>query len=306
MDSLKQQLKQAQERINNSLSAELEAPVSPYIDGTVDHLGRVYQAIRYSVMNGGKRMRPLLVFAAADAVLSGREGAAKALDLSACAIEFIHCYSLVHDDLPAMDNDDLRRGQPTVHKAFDDATAILSGDALQAMAFEALTRADDISAEQRLQLVKQLALAAGPAGMVGGQALDIAATDQRADLQQLEQMHSLKTGALIRAAVVMGAICVGASMQQRQALDQYAQAIGLAFQVHDDILDIESDTVTLGKTAGADIALNKSTYPALLGLPQAKQKAEQLLQQALAALADFDHHADTLRQLAYYAVTRNH
>ncbi|CAH0991542.1 Farnesyl diphosphate synthase [Sinobacterium norvegicum] len=306
MSSLNQQLQHAQQRINSSLSAELEAPVSPYSEGAGDNLGRVYQAIQYSVMNGGKRMRPLLVFASADAVLAGRKQTSKSLDLSACAIEFIHCYSLVHDDLPAMDDDDLRRGQPTVHKAFDDATAILSGDALQAMAFEALSRADDIPPAQQIALVKELALAAGPVGMVGGQALDIAATDQRVNLEQLEQMHSLKTGALIRAAVAMGAICAGASEQQRIALDHYARAVGLAFQVHDDILDVESDTTTLGKTAGADIALNKSTYPALLGLSQAKDMAQQLLQQALTALKDFDEHADTLRQLAHYAVTRNH
>ncbi|ROS01609.1 farnesyl diphosphate synthase/geranylgeranyl diphosphate synthase type II [Sinobacterium caligoides] len=301
---LKQQLYEAQQRINQTLEQALLRTDSPFQHNTQAMLDGLYQSIHYSVMNGGKRMRPLLVYAAAQTIDS--QASQSGLDRCACAIEFIHSYSLVHDDLPAMDDDDLRRGKPTVHKAFDEPTAILAGDALQAQAFELIANADDLTAEQRIELIKCLSSASGPGGMVGGQAIDIAATGLHVDLEHMQAMHSLKTGALIRCAIALGAICARANKQQRQALDHYGRAVGLAFQVHDDILDIEGDTKILGKMSGADIALSKSTYPALLGLDGAKEKASELLATALEALSSFDERAETLRQLARYAVTRKH
>ncbi len=301
-ETLKQQLHLAQQRINNSLEKALTCHDSPYQPGSKDKLEDIFAVLHYSIMNGGKRMRPLLVFAAAQAI--GKSADQDSLDCCACAIEFIHSYSLVHDDLPAMDDDDLRRGKPTAHIAFDEARAILAGDALQSMAFELIADADTLAATQRLQIIKILASAAGPLGMVGGQAIDIAATGKSIGIEHLQSMHSLKTGALIRASIAIGAICAGANSAQLKALDDYGTAVGLAFQVHDDILDIESDTHSLGKTAGADLALEKSTYPALLGLDGAKQKRQQLLSEALQSLEDFDQGAQTLRQLAEYAITR--
>ena len=259
------------------------------------------EAIKYSALLGGKRVRPILVLLSAESFGVKKELAT----LPACAVELIHAYSLIHDDLPAMDDDDLRRGQATCHKAFDEATAILAGDALQALAFELLTEID-CDAHIRLQLIKQLSLAAGPAGMVGGQAMDLAAVDAQIDLEHLQSIHQLKTGALISAAVSMGAIFAGANNTQLRALDDYARAIGLSFQVQDDIIDIESDTATLGKQQGADVALNKPTYPALLSLEGAKQKAQDLHQQALTALKCFDDKADTLRELSAYIISRRH
>jgi len=301
-ETLKQQLNLAQQRINISLEQALTCHDSPYQLNSKDKLEDIFAVIHYSVMNGGKRMRPLLVFAAAQAI--GKNADQDSLDRCACAIEFIHSYSLVHDDLPAMDDDDLRRGKPTAHIAFDEARAILAGDALQSMAFELIADADTLSPTQRLQIIKTLANAAGPLGMVGGQAIDIAATGKSISLEHLQSMHHLKTGALIRASITIGAICAGANSAQLKALDHYGAAVGLAFQVHDDILDIESDTQSLGKTAGVDLALEKSTYPALLGLDGAKQKQQQLLSEALESLKDFDQGAQILRQLAEYAITR--
>ena len=259
------------------------------------------QAIHYSLFNGGKRVRPVLVYAAALAITT--DGDQDDLNAAACALEMIHSYSLVHDDLPAMDDDDLRRGKPTCHIAFNEATAILAGDALQSQAFELLSQMQ-CPAPTQVKLINILAKAAGPKGMVGGQAIDLAAEDQQIDLKQLEQLHSLKTGALIRAAIAMGATVAGANQQQLADLDRYALAIGLAFQVQDDILDIEGDTATLGKQQGADIAHNKSTYPSLLGLEQAKAKAQSLHQQALQALESFGPGADNLRELSAYIIGR--
>ncbi|MNT23654.1 Farnesyl diphosphate synthase [compost metagenome] len=226
---------------------------------------------------------------------------------AACAVELIHAYSLVHDDLPAMDDDDLRRGQPTTHKAFDEACAILAGDGLQSLAFSALLdprlspQADSI----RLAMVQALAKAAGPAGMVGGQAIDLGSVGLKLDQQALEFMHRHKTGALIEASVRLGALASARAEQaQLDALQTYAQAIGLAFQVQDDILDVESDTATLGKRQGADIARDKPTYPALLGLEAAKAYAIELRDQALVALSGFDDKAEPLRALARYIVER--
>lgn len=285
----------SQARVNAALDTLFSAP-SP-------ELARLYEAMRYSVMNGGKRVRPLLAYAACEAL----GGQAEQANGAACAVELIHAYSLVHDDLPAMDDDDLRRGQPTTHKQFDEACAILAGDGLQSLAFSALLdpALSDCPAQIRLEMVSALALAAGPAGMVGGQAIDLGSVGLKLDQNALEYMHRHKTGALIEASVRLGALASGRSTpEQLQALQVYARAIGLAFQVQDDILDVESDTQTLGKRQGADIARDKPTYPALLGLDAAKVYALELRDQALAALRPFDAAAEPLRDLARYIVER--
>jgi geranylgeranyl pyrophosphate synthase len=266
-------------------------------------LQRITQASRYALTNGGKRVRAILVYAAAHA--GGLTQAGRGLDYIACAIEMIHSYSLVHDDLPAMDDDDLRRGQPSCHKAYDEATAILAGDALQTRAFELLAEAEGFSDTQRVQLIKALASASGVQGMVGGQAIDIAAVNRELSLDQLRAMHALKTGALIRAALALGGIAANATPQQLTALDQFGAHIGLAFQVVDDILDVEGDTQTLGKTQGKDGEANKPTYVKLMGLEGAKLEARQLLAAALAALDEFGESADQLRELARYIVERD-
>ncbi len=303
-DTFTQFLQHSKTRIDRALELYIGSVTSPYSDtDSSPYLQRLQQALRYSLLNGGKRVRPVLVYAAANAI--GNTAAAD-IDKVACAIEMIHAYSLIHDDLPAMDDDDLRRGQPSCHRAFDEATAILAGDALQARAFELLTELTSCSAEIKLKMLTTLTTAAGQQGMVGGQAIDLMAVDQFIDLAQLETMHRLKTGALIRAAVTMGAAFAGASEKQLQALDCYADAIGLAFQVQDDILDIEADTSTLGKTQGADQALNKPTYPSLLGLDGAKTKALELHQQALTALDAFSDSAAMLRALSDYIISRSH
>lgn len=285
----------SQARVNAALDSLFAAP-SP-------ELARLYEAMRYSVMNGGKRVRPLLAYAACEAL----GGAAEQANGAACAVELIHAYSLVHDDLPAMDDDDLRRGQPTTHKKFDEACAILAGDGLQSLAFSALLdpALSNCPADVRLDMVSALALAAGPAGMVGGQAIDLGSVGLKLDQDALEYMHRHKTGALIEASVRLGALASGrATPEQLQALQTYARAIGLAFQVQDDILDVESDTQTLGKRQGADIARDKPTYPALLGLEAAKAYALELRDQALDTLRPFDAAAEPLRELARYIVER--
>jgi farnesyl diphosphate synthase len=263
----------------------------------------LHRAMRYATFNGGKRVRPLLVYAGGLAC----GGQLQLMDTPACAVELIHSYSLVHDDLPAMDDDDLRRGKPTCHKAFDEATAILVGDALQSLAFELLAKTDDrIPAETRLQMIHVLANTSGSRGMAGGQAMDIDGIGQDMSLPELEIMHIHKTGALIHASVQLGALSTGASPEQTTRLEHYANAIGLAFQVQDDILDITADTHTLGKTQGKDAAADKPTYPALLGLDGARQKAAELLEEALDALSSFGNSARHLRQLASYVVDREH
>lgn len=264
---------------------------------------RLNSAMRYSLFNGGKRVRPILVYASGLSISPGLDLAI--LDPVAAALECLHSYSLVHDDLPAMDNDDLRRGKPTCHIAYDEATAILAGDGLQALAFDYLCLTP-LPASTQIQLVQHLSRGAGAGGMVLGQAIDLAAVNQSLDLQQLETMHRHKTGALIRASVAMGALAAGANQQQLLYLDTYASAIGLAFQVQDDILDVTSDTATLGKQQGADIALNKPTYVSLLGLEQARRKAQILYEQALNALEPFGDSAEHLRLLAAYIVGRNY
>ncbi|MNO80212.1 Farnesyl diphosphate synthase [compost metagenome] len=283
--------------------ARVDAALEKLFTPPREELARIYQAMRYSVVNGGKRVRPLLAYAACEA-LGGDPARA---DGAACAVELIHAYSLVHDDLPAMDDDDLRRGQPTTHIAFDEACAILAGDGLQALAFEVLADAvrNPQDAETRLQMTLELARAAGSAGMVGGQAIDLEAVGRKIDQAALKTMHRHKTGALIEASVRLGALASGqAGAASLDALARYAQAIGLAFQVQDDILDVESDTATLGKTQGKDQAHDKPTYPALLGLDAAKAYALALRDQALAALECFDERAEPLRELARYIVER--
>ena len=264
---------------------------------------RLHAAMRHATMLGGKRMRPLLVHASG-AVF---DATPDALDAPAVAIELVHAYSLVHDDLPAMDDDALRRGQPTVHIAFDEATAILAGDALQALAFEVLAAAPLI-AGVRVELLATLARAAGAAGMCGGQALDLAATGGGRSLAvaDLERLHALKTGALIRAAVRMGALCGGAPPDALARLDRFADALGLAFQVRDDILDVEGDSHTLGKTAGKDADQGKATFPALLGMAASRARLDELAAAMDAALAGFGEAAAPLRALGALAIRRNH
>ena len=261
-------------------------------------------AAAYSISNGGKCIRPLLCQSAAGLV--SQAGTTEPQGHASCALELIHTYSLIHDDLPAMDDDDLRRGKPSLHKAYDEATAILVGDGLQARAFELLADAPGLSAEQRIAMAKVLAAAAGPNGMVGGQFIDIQATDSDMTLEQLQTMHSLKTGALIRASLALGGIAAGATEEQLAALDGYGTHIGLAFQVVDDILDVEGNTETLGKTQGKDNDANKPTYVKLMGLDGAKLEAQRLLASALQELEGFGESADHLRDLARYIVERDH
>ena len=262
---------------------------------------RLHAAMRHGVLNGGKRMRPLLVYATGTA-LGAREAD---LDAAAAAVELVHCYSLVHDDLPAMDDDDLRRGQPTVHVAFDEATAILAGDALQTLAFEALAAAPQAPA-QRIAMLAELARASGVAGMCGGQALDIDATGQAIALIELERLHALKTGALLRCAVRLGALAANATPAQAEQLDRYADALGLAYQVRDDLLDIEGDAATLGKTAGKDIAQDKATFPALLGVDASRARLEELSAAMRQALDALDAETGALHALARQVVERSH
>jgi geranylgeranyl pyrophosphate synthase len=273
-------------------------------NSSLSNLDQFQPAFDHAIQAGGKRIRPLLVYATAY-VFSPFQQPSTSLSSAACALELIHTYSLIHDDLPAMDDDDLRRGKPSLHKAYDEATAILVGDGLQARAFELLADAPGLSAEQRISMVKVLARAVGPAGMVGGQFIDIQATNCDMTLVQLQAMHSLKTGALIRASLAVGGIAAGASEQQLAALDEYGTHIGLAFQVVDDILDVEGDTATLGKTKGKDNEANKPTYVKLLGLEGAKAEALRLLAEALNALRGFGESADLLRDLARYIVERD-
>lgn len=262
---------------------------------------RLHQAMRYAVLGGGKRIRPLLTYAAGHLF----DADVAVLDAPAAAVELVHAYSLVHDDLPAMDDDALRRGRPTTHIAFDEATAILAGDSLQALAFDLIAHAPGSDA-LRVACLQSLSRAAGTAGMCGGQALDIDATGQQQPLEALQQMHRLKTGALIRAAVRMGALCGNAGSEDLRRLDGFADALGLAFQVRDDILDIEASSEQLGKTAGKDVAQDKSTFPALLGLDGAKEHLQVLSTTMADALTPYGERAFALSALARLAVERTH
>lgn len=277
-----------------------ESVLAGLLPASADEPRRLHEAMRYASLGGGKRVRPLLVYA------SGLScGASEAdLDHAAAAVEFIHAYSLVHDDLPAMDDDSLRRGRPTVHIAFDEATAILAGDALQTLAFEVLAQAP-LDPAIRVELLATLARASGAAGMCGGQALDLAVTGGDQTLPQLQRMHALKTGALIRAAVRMGALCAGADAATRSTLDDYAAALGLAFQIRDDLLDIEGSAEALGKTPGKDAEQGKPTYPALLGVPGARAALEHQGEAMRAALARLPQAAPELEALAELTLRRS-
>ncbi|GIZ52932.1 polyprenyl synthetase family protein [Noviherbaspirillum aridicola] len=263
---------------------------------------RLHKAMRYAVLDGGKRVRPLLVFAAGD--LFGAE--ASTLSRAAAAVEMIHAYSLVHDDMPCMDDDALRRGKPTVHVEFDEATALLVGDALQSQAFQVLSEGESLDDPQRkLEMVRLLARAAGAGGMCGGQAIDLASVGMTLALAELERMHQLKTGALLRASVLLGALA-GKRLEaaESDALEAYAKAVGLAFQVVDDVLDATADSATLGKTAGKDAADNKPTYVSILGLAESQALAEKLRQDAHRALMPFGDKARRLREIADLVVQR--
>ena len=265
--------------------------------------GRLHAAMRHAVLLGGKRMRPLLVHATG-ALLDADTAL---LDAPAVAVELVHAYSLVHDDLPAMDDDELRRGQPTVHVAFDEATAILAGDALQSLAFAVLADAA-CDGTGRVAMLRQLALAAGARGMCGGQALDLAATGPGASpgIEALERVHALKTGALIRAAVRMGAIAAGADADAHAHLDGYADALGLAFQIRDDLLDVEGESATIGKTAGKDAAQDKATFPALIGIDASRARLAALGAAMDDSLAPFGARATALAALGRMAIHRSH
>lgn len=262
---------------------------------------RLHHALRYAC-EGGKHLRALMVYAAGETL----GVAAEQLDPAACAVELIHAYSLVHDDLPGMDNDDLRRGRPTVHKAFDEATAILVGDALQTLAFEALVNANALNAEQKVRMIRSLAHASGSLGMVGGQAVDMASENLTLTVAQLESLHARKTGALILVTCQLAGIAANASEAVEHALERYGKCIGLAFQIQDDVLDQIADTATLGKTAGKDQAQNKSTFPSLLGLEQARQRADALFDEARDAARSLPGHAEPLLWLADHIQQRNH
>jgi geranylgeranyl pyrophosphate synthase len=266
---------------------------------------RLHEALRYSVLDGGKRVRPVLVYATARAL-----GLAEAtVDGAACAVEFIHAYSLVHDDLPAMDNDDLRRGKPTCHKAFDEATAILVGDSLQVLAFQVLANGVGLpnDSKARLRLVELLAIGSGTSGMAGGQALDLAANGQQLSIQSVEDMHNRKTGALIHASVMMAAACApDISESVCSALDQYGRDLGLAFQIQDDLLDVEGDANVLGKATGADSKRGKPTYPAVLGVEEARNRMHELHARALRSLDILGANAAPLVSVSDWLVLRRH
>ena len=296
-NALKEYLVASQERVEKAL--DLRLPANNILPK------RLHDAMRYSALDGGKRMRPMLTYSVGKALGI----AADVLDGPACAVEFIHVYSLIHDDLPAMDDDDLRRGKATSHIQFDEATAILAGDGLQTLAFQVLANDDSMqaSAATRIKMIQALAKASGSQGMVGGQAIDLESVGKKLTLPELENMHIHKTGALIRVAVQLATLSQpDLDPAVAAKLDHYAKCIGLSFQVKDDILDEESDTATLGKTQGKDQDNDKPTYPALLGLEGAKEKAQNLHEQALESLADFGPEADLLRDLSLYIIQRDH
>jgi farnesyl diphosphate synthase len=283
------------------IQTRMENVLSGVMPGSHVAPRRLHEAMRYATLEGGKRVRPLLTFAAGEV----SRAASERLEIAAAAVELIHAYSLVHDDLPCMDDDELRRGKPTVHVEYDEATALLVGDALQALAFQLLSEhrlADD--ARVQLGMMKTLAAAAGSRGMAGGQQIDLEATGKTLTLPELEFMHIHKTGALIRAAVTLGACCGSLAESEKQRLDRYAKAIGLAFQVVDDVLDCEASTATLGKTAGKDSRQGKPTYVSALGLSRAKQLAEELRTEAHAAIADLGAAARRLGEVADFIVLR--
>jgi geranylgeranyl pyrophosphate synthase len=290
------------DQLLHSYTQQVDAQLELIIPQAAGPASKLYKAMRYSVFNGGKRVRPALCFAAADAIGASNINTAKV----AAAVEIIHAYSLIHDDLPAMDDDDLRRGVPTCHIKFDEATAILAGDGLQSLAFKQLTELADLPASINLKLIAILSDLAGCNGMVTGQAIDLASTGKQLSAEELNFMHNHKTGALIEASVVMGALATDqATDDQIEALKQYARAIGLAFQIQDDILDVESSTEELGKSQGSDSANDKATYTSILGIEKARSEAEKLYQTSIDALSIFSNNADPLRALAKFIVHRS-
>lgn len=296
MKPLEEYLRQQQHRV--------EAALDQLLPATDRYPPELMDAMRYSVFAGGKRLRPVLALAATETV----GGDVDAVLPAACTLEYIHTYSMIHDDLPAMDDDAYRRGKPTNHMVYGEAMAILAGDALLTHAFELLSSpllAERFSASLLLQVSHCLARAAGSFGMIGGQVVDIASEGQQVDITVLEYIHRHKTAALIEAAVTIGALLGGGATEQVQALQEYGHKVGWAFQIADDILDVEGDTTTLGKEVGRDAQQEKATYPALLGVEVSRQRATTLMQQGIDALADFDHHAERLRQIAVYTVSRN-
>ncbi len=294
---LKELLQEYQHCVQTALDRWL-----PSEDIQPEHL---HAAMRYSVLGDGKCIRPVLVYMTGVALGLERDW----LDAPACAVELIHAYSLIHDDLPAMDDDDLRRGRPTCHKAFDEATAVLAGDAIQSLAFQVLAQHchPSIGAEQRIRMIDNLAIAAGSRGMAGGQAIDLASVGKQLNIVELENMHIHKTGALIRSSVQLGALaCHNVNQQTLDRLDHYAKCIGLAFQVQDDILDVEGDTEVIGKPQGSDMDSDKPTYPKLLGMDGAKQAAIDLHQEAVNSLEPLGEAGEPLRWIADYIVQRDH
>ena len=292
---MKEKLARYQGRIEQVLDRCLTLPDS----GTA----RLREGMRYSVLGGGKRLRPILVYTTGEALGAPLEH----LDVPAAAVELVHVYSLVHDDLPAMDDDDLRRGRPTCHRAFDEATAILVGDALQALAFDVLAHDESgpLNAGARLQMIRILASASGTSGMAGGQAIDLASVGHELTTEGVENMHRRKTGALIQCSVLLGATAAGLTDGPKlDALRKFGADIGLAFQIQDDILDVEGETAVIGKSAGADIARNKPTYPSTIGLEASRRKAQDLCDGAIAALAPIGAASDALAGLARYVVNR--
>jgi geranylgeranyl diphosphate synthase type II len=292
----------ALDRLLPAYTELVDAQLERIIPKAIGPASQLFEAMRYSVFNGGKRVRPALCFAAAEAISASDNNTAKV----AAAVEMIHAYSLIHDDLPAMDDDDLRRGMPTCHIQFDEAMAILAGDGLQSLAFKQLTELTDIPATINLELIATLSDLAGCNGMVTGQAVDLASTGKQLSADELNHMHNHKTGALIEASVVMGALATNrASDIQIDALKTFAQTIGLAFQIQDDILDVESSTEQLGKSQGSDSANNKATYTSILGVDKARSEVERLYQNSVDALDIFADSADPLRALAKFIVLRS-
>lgn len=296
MSELRSRLDHYRRRVDDALNRWLPAARTPP--------ARLHEAMRYMTLGEGKRLRPVLVYAAGRACGVDES----CLDAPACAVELIHTYSLVHDDLPAMDDDDLRRGKPTCHRAYDEATAVLVGDALQVLAFEIMANdsALEVPADTRVRMIGELAVASGTQGMAGGQAIDLAATGRKLTLDELEDMHRKKTGALISVSVRLGALArPGLDAQQLAALSEYADRIGLAFQIRDDILDEEGDARVIGKNPGSDRAQRKPTYTSMLGTDQARARAVQLHHEALEWLQAFGPEASTLRDISAYIVERN-
>jgi len=295
--AFKSALKDWQQRVDKALDHWLPAADL--------HPAQLHEAMRYAVMGGGKRVRPVLIYATAKTLGIPLQR----VDGTAAAVELIHAYSLVHDDLPAMDDDDLRRGRATCHKAFDEATAILAGDAMQALSFYILSHDPDMTAnsKNRMRMIECLSLYSGSRGMAGGQAIDLASVGKTLDIAELETMHIHKTGALIRTCIQLAALSADEiSDTQFDALDHYAKCIGLSFQIQDDILDVIADTDTLGKPQGSDAERNKPTFPAIIGLEASKEKAQELHQKALKSLQVFDQEADLLRRISAWFVERSH